>query len=127
MEVSKIHLNKYDVDVNQYLGYDEIQFIIESTLPIENYNDRIKNIDMLVLHYAAGIPIETLESADPDEYLCSGLIDAVECAVENFCEIKKGLDYYNSTPKLLNAVIQAIQKLPETPEFKELIEGGIRN
>ena len=119
------HLDEFDIGVKCFLGYDELQNIIETTLNIDNYGDRQKNIDMLVLHYCAGIPIEELENTDPDVYLKSGMVDAVKYEVQNFNEIHCGIEYYMSTTRLLGSLVSAVQSLPETPEFKNIIENGI--
>lgn len=122
-----IHLDEYDIDVKQFLGYDEIQEIINLTLPLENWNERQKNIDMLILHYAAGIDIDVLQNADPDEYLCSGLINAVKCNVENWIEIYEGIDYHTSTAKLLYSISKQLPDIVNNPQFKEMMNSVNRN
>lgn len=122
-----VHVDEYEIDVKKYLGYDEIQKIIETTLVRDNFADREKNIDMLLLHYAAGIPIEQLEKADPDVYLKSGLVDCVKGINENWYKINRGIEHYTSTTRLLGALITEIQKLPESPEFKDIIRDGVSN
>lgn len=106
--VKTVHIDEFDIDVKCYLGYDEIQSIIETTLPIEAYNSREKNINGLVLHYAAGIPLDVVNKTDPDVFLQSGLVDAVSNAVENIDEIYHGIGYYNSIPVVLNKVMNNI-------------------
>lgn len=126
--VITIHSDKYDIDIKKYLGYDEIQDIIMTTLPIENYNERIKNVDMMLLHFAAGIPIETLMNTDPDNFLQSGLIDEVKNFCENWYEIEMGIKYHTSVSKLLYQITSnwpEIQKgIMNNPQFKEMMKNG---
>lgn len=106
--VKTVHIDEFDIDVKCYLGYDEIQNIIEMTLPIEAYNNREKNINGLILHYAAGIPLDIINNTDPDVFLQSGLVDAVSNVVENIGDIYSGIKYYNSIPVLLDKIIKNI-------------------
>lgn len=129
MEEKKVvHLDDFNIDVKCYLGYDEIQNIINTTMPIEKWNNRQKNIDLLVLHYAAGIPVEELNNTDPDTYLKSGLVYAVRNCVANYDDIAKGIEYHTSISKLLYELTSKwpeIQKsITNSPQFKEMISNA---
>lgn len=122
------HIDEFDIDVKQYLGYDEIQQIIMTTLPLQNWNERQKNIDMMMLHYCAGIPVETLENTDPDEYLQSGMIEAVKQRVINYADIFDGIYYHTSVSKLLYQIMEQMPEIKKSvmnsPKIKEIMRNG---
>lgn len=128
MEERTMRLDDFNIDVKCYLGYDEIQHIVNTTMPIENWNNRQENIDLLVLHYAAGIPVEELNNTDPDVYLKSGLVYAVRNCVVNYDDIAKGIEYHTSISKLLYELTSKwpeIQKsITNSPQFKEMISNA---
>lgn len=106
-----VYLEKYDIHVMTHIGYDELLMIIDSTVNnYTNYADRIKNIDMLLLHFCTDIDIATLEETDPDILLCSGLIDEVKSIVCNRYEIEHGISYEDSLIKQLATISK---NLPE--------------
>lgn len=127
-KVKTVHIDKFDIDVKCYLGYDEIQSIIETTLPIDTYNNREKNINGLILHYAAGIPLDVINDTDPDVFLQSGLVDAVSNVVENIDDIYHGISYHTSVQKLLYQITRQmpeINKMIEnSPQIKEMMKNG---
>lgn len=128
LKEKKVHIDEFDIDVKCYLGYDEIQHIINSTMPIDKWNNRQENIDLLMLHYAVGIPIEELNDADPDTYLRSGMIDAVKRCVQNYEDIIKGIEYHTSVSKLLyelsNKLPEIQKSITNSPQFKEMMKSG---
>lgn len=113
------YFEEYDIYVKSYLGYDEINEIIKTSLQFNSYSERQKNVDMLLLHYAANIPIETLENTDPDIFLQSGLIDAVKGYVENAYHIDLGIDYEESLKKQLGTIMQDLPNI-----VKKALEEG---
>lgn len=48
-EKETTHLEKYDVTVNRYLTYAQIQQIAEATMKFHTWAERQQNIDMLIL------------------------------------------------------------------------------
>lgn len=127
-KVKMEHLDEFDIDVKKYLGYDEIQSIIEATLPIESFNNREKNINGMILHYAAGIPLEVINDTDPDVFLQCGLVDAVLDAVNNVNDIYSGLSYHTSVQKLLYQVMKQMPEINEMmknyPQLKGMMKNG---
>ena len=58
----KIYYNEeFDININYYLTYAEIQAIADSVVKLESWAERQTNIDMLVLKYATDIPMEVLQ------------------------------------------------------------------
>lgn len=105
------YLEKYDIHVNPYLTYAQIQQIIDAVKAFDVYTERAQNIDMLVLFHATDMGRENIEKYDHDTLLCSGLIDAVKSRVLNLYLVDEGIEYTESTQR---AVAQILKQLPET-------------
>ena len=108
--LDKIYLKDFDVYVNQYLTYAQIQQIINSTLKLDSWAERQQNIDMLVLYHVTNITSEELENIGHDTILQSGLLDEVCKMVKNINDIYKGIDYSESLKFALSALSK---KMPE--------------
>lgn len=105
-----IYIEKYDVHVNPYLTYAQIQQIIDSTKKLDSWSERKQNIDMLVLYHATDIGKEKLEELGHDVLLQSGLIEAVERKLENGYLIEEGLDYTESIQRSLAQIAKELPK-----------------
>ena len=123
-EASYVILDEFGVKVNIYLTYDQIQAIVNAVKQFDSWAERQQAIDMMVMYYATDIGQEKLEEIGHDALLKSGLIDKVRKHVENFYDIRRGLDYTESTQR---ALAQIIKQLPEiiAPLKKEM--GKIRD
>lgn len=121
MNMDKIHLEQYGVDVKRYLSYAEIQTIADGCVELQTWSEREQNIDMLVLHFAAGVPVETLEKNGHDHYLQSGMIDAVSACVVNIFEIDTAIKFAENPIRLLS------QLAKEMPEFSRKVDEVMQN
>lgn len=121
MNMDKIHLEQYGVDVKRYLSYAEIQSIVDGCVALQTWAERQQNIDMLVLHFAAGVPVETLEKNGHDYYLQNGMIDAVSACVVNIFEIDTAIKFTESPIRLLS------QLAKEMPEFSRKVDEVMQN
>lgn len=121
MNMDKIHLEQYGVDVRRYLSYAEIQTIADGCVALQTWSERQQNIDMLVLHFAAGIPVEELEKNGHDYYLQSGMIDAVSARVDNIFQIEEAIKFAESPIRLLS------QLAKEMPEFSRKVDEVMQN
>lgn len=108
-----VHLDSYDVHVKKHLTYGEIQAIVDAVKDFDQWEEREKSIDMLVLFYATDAGKEALEAAGHDLLLESGLIDEVKSWLVNYSEIHRALDYTQSTQR---AVAQILKQLPSVAE-----------
>lgn len=106
-----VYLEAFDIHVNQYLTYAQIQQIVDAVKVFDVYAERMQNIDMLVLFHATDMGRENIEKYDHDTLLCSGLIDAVKSKILNFYLIQEGINYTESTQR---AMAQIMKQLPET-------------
>lgn len=109
--IEKIYLEEFDVYVNPYLTYSQIQQIINAVIKFDKWSERQQNIDMLVLYHATDINKDKLDELDYDLILCSGLIDAVRGAIVNLNKINEGIAYTESTQRALAQIIKEMPKI----------------
>ena len=112
--IQPIYLEEYDVHVNTYLTYAQIQQIINGVLNSENWAIRQQNIDMLLLYHVTDIKREELENTGHDLLLQSGLIDKVKNNVKNYTQVLEGLSYTESIAAALNKIVKTLPSIIET-------------
>lgn len=118
----KIYYNEeFDINVNYYLTYAEIQAIADSVVKLESWAERQTNIDMLVLKYATDIPMEVLQEKGHDILLASGLIEDVMCSIKNIDQLYEAISYATSMNKFIGDVIKL------WPKYQKQIEGVIKD
>lgn len=111
--MDKAYLEKYDVHVNPYLTYAQIQAIVNGVKGLDSWAERAQNIDMCVLAFATDIPTEKLEELGHDALLQSGLINAVMLEIKNLYDVYKAIEYTESTKRALAQIIKALPKYQE--------------
>ena len=111
--MDKVYLEEFDVHVNPYLTYAQIQAIVNGVKGLDSWAERKQNIDMCVLAFATDIPTEKLEELGHDALLQSGLIDAVYCKIENLLNVYEAIEYTESTKRALAQIIKALPKYQE--------------
>ena len=107
---NQVELLDFGIKVNQYLTYSQIQQIVNAVIKFDTWAERQQNIDMLVLYHATDIGKDGIESYTHDEWLQSGIIDAVKNNIKNYIKIKEAVEYTESTQR---ALAQIIKRLPE--------------
>ena len=118
----KIHYNEeFDINVNYYLTYAEIQAIADSVIKLESWAERQTNIDMLVLKYATDTPMEVLQEKGHDILLTSGLIEDVMHSIKNIDQLYEAISYATSMNKFIGDVIKL------WPKYQKQIEGVIKD
>ena len=111
--MDKVYLYEYDVYVNPYLTYAQIQAIVNSVKSLDSWAEREQNIDMCVLAFATDIPTEKLEELGHDALLQSGLINAVCGEIKNLFSVYEAIEYTESTKRALAQIIKALPKYQE--------------
>lgn len=116
----KVYLEDYDVYVNPYLTYGQIQQIANAVVSLsepdeegkthDSWAERQECIDMLMLYHATDIGKEKLDELGHEICLTSGLIDAVFLEVVNVYAIRKAIEYQESDKQTLKKIIN---QLPE--------------
>lgn len=111
--MDKVYLEEYDVYVNPYLTYAQIQAIVNGVKGLDGWAEREQNIDMCVLAFATDIPTEKLEELGHDALLQSGLITEVKGEIQNLYRVREAIEYTESTKRALAQIIKALPKYQE--------------
>ena len=111
--MDKVYLEEFDVYVNPYLTYAQIQAIVNGVKSLDSWAEREQNIDMCVLAFATDIPTEKLEEVGHDALLQSGLISAVCGEIKNLFSVYEAIEYTESTKRALAQIIKALPKYQE--------------
>ena len=111
--MDKVYIEEFDVYVNPYLTYAQIQAIVNGVKSLDSWAEREQNIDMCVLAFATDIPTEKLEEVGHDALLQSGLINAVCGEIKNLFSVYEAIEYTESTKRALAQIIKALPKYQE--------------
>ena len=124
-----VYLEDYDVTVNKYLTYAQIQQIANAVVAAsvndsdDTWANRETNIDMLMLYHATDIGKEKLEEIGHDNLLTSGLIEAVKYCIENIYSVNDAIDYIENNQRAINKLLKSLPKvLEETKELQDLMK-----
>lgn len=124
MDLKKITIynDEYEIEINRYLTYAQIQQICNAVRQFETWSERQKNIDLLLLYHATDMTQEEIESHSDEELLQSGLIDTVKEAVKNYDDIYDAIDYTESISKAVTKVAREVTKVLKSPDMKKKID-----
>lgn len=124
-----VYLEDYDITVNKYLTYAQIQQIANAVVEAsvndsdDTWANRETNIDMLMLYHATDIGKEKLEEIGHDALLTSGLIEAVRCCIENLYNVDEAIDYIENNQRAINKMLKSLPKvLEETKGLQDLMK-----
>ena len=124
-----VYLEDYDITVNKYLTYAQIQQIANAVVAAsandadDTWANRQTNIDMLMLYHATDIGKEKLEEIGHDVLLTSGLIEAVRYSIENLYEINDAIDYIENNQRAIGKLLKSLPKvLEETKGLQDLMK-----
>ena len=118
--MDKVYLEEFDVYVNPYLTYAQIQAIVNGVKSLDSWAEREQNIDMCVLAFATDIPTEKLEEFGHDVLLQSGLINAVCGEIKNLFSVYEAIEYTESTKRAVAQIIKAM------PKYQEQIDAVVK-
>lgn len=117
--IEPVYLKDFDVEVNSYLTYAQIQNMVNAVCQFDSWADREQNIDILLLYYTTNLTKEEIEEYGHEALLQSGIIDEVRANVKNFSQIREAISYTQSVEKSLAAISK---QLPNA--IKEVINNG---
>ena len=124
-----VYLEDYDITVNKYLTYAQIQQIANAVVAAsvndsdDTWANRQTSIDMLMLYHATDIGKEKLEEIGHDNLLTSGLIDAVRYRIENIYGVNDAIDYIENNQRAINKLLKSLPKvLEETKGLQDLMK-----
>lgn len=119
--IDKIYLSKFDIYVEPYLTYAQIQAITNAVCKFDDWADREQNIDILLLHFVTDIGDDKLQEIGHETLIKSGIIDEVKRLVNNFNKIQEAIQYTQSTQRALTQIVK------EIPNIKKAIQNGKPN
>ena len=114
-----VYLEDYDITVNKYLTYAQIQQIANAVVEAsandseDTWANRETNIDMLMLYHTTDIGKEKLEEIGHDALLTSGLIEAVRYRINNLYNIDEAIDYIENNQRAINKMLKSLPKILE--------------
>lgn len=114
-----VYLEDYDITVNKYLTYAQIQQIANAVVAAsmddsdDTWANRQTNIDMLMLYHATDIGKEKLEEIGHDDLLISGLIQAVREQIKNYYEIFEAINYIEDNQRAIGKLLKSLPKILE--------------
>lgn len=117
-----IYNDEYEIEINRYLTYAQIQQICNAVRQFETWSERQKNIDLLLLYHATDMTQEEIESYSDEDLLQSGLIDMVKETVKNYEDIYVAIDYTESISKAVTKVAREMTKVLKSPDMKKKID-----
>ena len=109
--IEKKYLENYDIYVNPYLTYAQIQQIANSMSLDWKWAEAQENLDMLVLFHATDLTKEQLEEVGHEKLFSSGLIEEVYKSIRNLEQLKEALDYKQSFARSMTQLIKNMPKL----------------
>jgi len=113
---------QFDITVNRYLTYAQIQQIINAVVKMDNnWAERQQNIDMLVLDHATNIGAEKLQQIGHDTLLQSGLIDEVR---DHICNLTDLYEAINWTTSIQRSLLQLSQRFDQNVKMLEKKAGA---
>ena len=124
-----VYLEDYDITVNKYLTYAQIQQIANAVVAAsvndsdDTWANRETNIDMLMLYHATDIGKEKLEEIGHDALLTSGLIESVRCCIENLYDVDDAINYIEDNQRAIGKLLKSLPKvLEETKGLQDLMK-----
>lgn len=107
--LEKKYLEDFDIFVDSYLTYEQIDQIVRAISKEDNWSIREQMIDMLILYHVTDIKKEDLEKVGHEDLLKSGLIDEVKMNIKNLNQVYESIKYTQSTQR---ALAQILKELP---------------
>ncbi len=127
LEVGKIyHDDEFDIDINLYLTYAQIQQIVNAVIKAsqedDSWSERQTNIDMLVLFHATNIGKQKLEEIGHDGLLTSGLISKVNGHVLNLHQIYEAIEFTESWKRVGFKFMSQLPDLMKNETFNAVLK-----
>lgn len=128
LKTKTIHNDEYDIEINSLLSATQIDKIAQEVIKLGTYLEREQMICYLVLNYCTDMDKGTIEDADPDVIVQSGLWEAVKSSVYNFYEIEDAIKFYESPVRMLAEIADVLPDLTKQlqgVDLGEVIKSGL--
>ena len=109
--IDSVYLKDFDVKVNPYLTYAQIQNIVNAVCKFDTWAERQQNIDILLLHYATDITDNKIEEYGHDQFIQSGIIDEIKTNIKNLNQVYEAIEYTQSTQRALAQILKELPKI----------------
>lgn len=128
-----VYLEDFDIHVNKYLTYAQIQQIVNSVVSVMNetneksgshydsWCDMEQSVDLALLYHATDLSNDDLINNSHTVFLQSGLIDAVKDSVVNFHQVAEALEYTTGTRNTVLTIIKGVTKILKNVNPKTLL------
>ena len=109
--MDSVCLKDFDVKVNPYLTYAQIQSIVNAVCKFDTWAERQQNIDVLILHFATDLTDDEIEQYGHDLLIQTGVIDEVKTNIKNLNQIYEAIEYTQSTQRALAQILKELPKI----------------
>lgn len=117
LKVNTVHLDEYDIDVNEGLTLSQIDAIAKSIIKYDTYGEREANKIALVMYYATSLSKEEIEEIGVDNMVATGFVSRVSGIIGNYYDIDDAVRYYESLERIAGQFAKAMKD----PKVKEMI------
>lgn len=126
-ELNTVYLQEYNVNVNRYLTYAQIQQIVDGVMELkrsgaDDWATRQTNIDVCILFHTTDMKAEEIEKYGHSALLQSGLISSVCENIINLNQVYDAIAFTESTGRAIGQVLKEISKNLNTNDIKDLIK-----
>lgn len=109
--INRVYLDEYEVYVNPYLDYAQIQQIVNGTMMASDWAERQTNIDMLLLYHTTDIGKETIAQYGHEALLQSGLIGEVKKNIRNLNQLYQAIEWTEGATNVQRTLGKLITQL----------------
>ena len=127
-EIASVYLEEYDIHVNTYLTYAQIQQIVDTLQVLMKETDnkgrqcnywaaRQQHIDMMLLALVTDIPREDFDTNGHNVFQNSGIIDAVKKSIKNYYQLEEAINYTEAWDKTLAKIVDSFTIVLEKNQY----------
>ena len=106
---NKIYNQEFDIFINPYLTYAQIQQIVNEAIKEKVWANRHQIIDLLLIYHVTNLTKDEIEHIGHDKFLQSGLIDVIYKNVKNINKIYEAINYTESITTALMQIISILE------------------
>lgn len=127
-EIASVYLEEYDIHVNTYLTYAQIQQIVDTLQVLMKETDnkgrqcnywaaRQQHIDMMLLVLVTDIPRKDFDTNGHNVFQNSGIIDAVKKSIKNYYQLEEAINYTEAWDKTLAKIVDSFTNILKANKY----------